>query len=153
MRVAWIDAIHSLRGGAWNTVGVVAALGVAVAGASAVQAIRSATLDRDVGYRDPNEVVRVTVHGSPSALQSLVPYPFGDEVELLRERSAALDWIAHYAPDPHTEIGADRDYRVVASARISPRTLRELGAAPVAGRLFSAADHHTATVAGAELAV
>ena len=153
MRVAWVEAIHSLRAGSWNTLGVVAALGVAVASTSAVQAIRSATLHRDIGYRDRDQVVRVTVHGAPSALQSLVPHPFGDEVELLREESAALRWITHYAPDPRTEIGTDRDYRLVASARVSPRTLRELGAAPVAGRLFSAADHHAAAVQGAELAV
>lgn len=153
VRAAWVEAIHSLRDGAWSTFGVVSVLGVAVAATSGVHAIRSATLDRDVGYRDRDQVVRITVHGDSDALQSLVPYPFGDEVELIREESAALEWIAHYAPDPYTEVGIDREYRLVASARVSPRTLRELGAVPVLGRLFSAADHHAATNPRAVLAV
>lgn len=137
-------AVRSLIRARWNTVAAVCVLIVAVGGGQLVATVWQATIERGLSYRNPGEVVRVTLasEGNPDQ-RDISPHPSGSEVELLREEASSLTWIAAWSEGTEVLAG-QRRARLVYTATVAPGTLDALGTNPVAGRLFRDGDHRAA---------
>ena len=148
-RAAVIAALRSFRGAPWNAVGVCLTLAVSVGAALAVEAVWDTAIVRPLVFRNPANVVNVSLESTPGASapagrlgDSLMP----SEVETLRRDSLAFEWIGTWAPRAYVlESGSTAAY--VGAALVSPGMLETLGVAPEAGRLFAAEDHAAASAA------
>ena len=134
-------AFRSLVAARWNAAAAVLVLSVAAAAGHAVSAIWNSTVERPLSWRNADEIVAITVDsGDEEAQQDLTPYPSSDEVALLDESAASLDWIGTQL-SARFVVGGSSGARLIHTAQISPGTLEALGASPVAGRRLNDADH------------
>lgn len=146
---AVMAALRSIRVAPWNTAGVCLTLAVSVGAALGVEAVWDTAIVRPLVFRDPANVVNVSLESPPGASAS--SSRLGDnlmpaEVETLRRDSLAFEWIGTWAPRAYVlESGSTAAY--VGAALVSPGMLETLGVAPEAGRLFAAEDHAAASAA------
>ena len=139
IRIAAIEVWSEVRRGKTN-IGICCGILILAAGADlAVHATWNAA--RDLPYRDPGQLVRVTVVGEEvSAKSHLAPHPFDDEVALIREDASSFSWIGGWSGTT-VFAGSPENGRMAFLAMVAPGTFDALGADPVAGRTFSVEDH------------
>ncbi len=146
-RAAVIAALRSFGAAPWNAGGVCLTLAVSVGAALGVEAVWDTAIVRPLVFRDPANVVNVSLESTPGASapagrvgDNLMP----SEVETLRRDSLAFEWIGTWAPRAYVlESGSTAAY--VGAALVSRGMLETLGVAPEAGRLFAAEDHAAAS--------
>jgi len=130
----WQDirfGVRMLRKNPGFTLAAIISLALGIGGNTAIFSITNALLLRSLPYREPQQLVDVTVRsGDSDRGMTLLRY------ELLRDHSQSFDGVAVYTNDNFNLTGHGDPVQVPV-ARVSPNLLPLLGVQPESGRTFS----------------
>lgn len=139
---AWKAAVRSFRRSPGNAAALLVVLSAAAAASGIVESVWEQAVARPLPYETPERLVTVEVAAgvAGAAPGGAFAPPFGHEILLLRDESAAFSGMERWA-GTRAILGSGESARTLRLARLGPGLLEMLGARPYAGRWFLPEEH------------